>query len=143
MIVSTISLLLSQKLSRESIYTLGLVLSNINIKHNSESGVFKNIHVKDVYSKEYVSIPENARFEEVVKTIISKNLPCISVHSIEGKFMGFISINIIKEIMFDKDILNNLIIAGDIASCNVPLAHLNEDAYRTLEKMSHFNFEGE
>ena len=142
MIVSTISLLLSQKLSRESIYTLGLVLSNINIKHNAESGVFKNVLVKDVYSKEYASIPENARFDEVVKTIISKNLPCISVHSMKGKFMGFISINIIKEIMFDKDLLNNLIIAGDIASCNVPLAHLNEDAYHTFEKMSHFNFDG-
>jgi CIC family chloride channel protein len=142
MIVSTISLLLSQKLSRESIYTLGLVLSNINLKHNAETGVFKNILVKDVYSKEYVSIQENARFEEVVKTIISKNLPCISVHSKEGKFKGFISLHTIKDIMFDKDILNNLIISGDIASCNVPITHLNEDAYNTLEKMTHFNFDG-
>ena len=142
MIVSIISLLLSQKLSRESIYTLGLVLSKINLKHNAETGVFKNILVKDVYSKEFASIPENARFEEVVQNIVIQNLPCISVNSMEGKFKGFISLNIIKEIMFDKEILDNLIIAGDIASCNVPLAHLNEDAYQTLEKMTHFNFEG-
>ncbi len=59
MITCIISTVISSKLSRESIYTLKLVLRNIHIKDGAEVNIMKSIFVKDVYTSHAETISES------------------------------------------------------------------------------------
>ncbi len=70
MVTVVISSILSSKLSRESIYTLKLVLRNIHIKEGTASNIMESIFIKDVYTTEYESIKISDNFNEVVNKVI-------------------------------------------------------------------------
>ncbi len=139
MIVCTISLILSSKLSRESIYTLRLIMNKIHIRHYAESNVMKTILAKDVYSTEFVHIPENYTFEQVVKVVVKDETGSISVHDLGGNFMGIISINNIKDALLDREAINYVVIAGDIADKNVARVHLHDNCMIVIDKMGDCN----
>ncbi|PKL86254.1 MAG: chloride channel protein [Ignavibacteriae bacterium HGW-Ignavibacteriae-1] len=139
MIVSTISLILSSKLSRESIYTLRLVMNKIQIRNYAETNVMKTILAKDVYSTTFISIPENYTFEQIVKIMMQDEVQSISVHDLSGNFMGMVSINNIKDALFDHESLNFVIIAGDIADKNVQRVALHESCMNIIDKMGKCN----
>jgi len=143
MLVSTISLILSQKLSRESIYTLRLVMKKIKYERINETNLLKSLIVRDVVSKDFTSICENTTFNDIVKLIIHQNLQSVSVHSVTDKiFMGLISIDTIKGVMFDKDLIDNLVIAGDIADRNIELLNMNDNCMDALHKINESNYSG-
>jgi CIC family chloride channel protein len=142
MIVVTISMILSTKLSRESVYTLKLLMNKIKLKTFGESSILKSIPVSEVYTKKINSLPENANYSEIVNLIISINEPCISVISLKGKFMGIISINILKESFLDKDILTDVIIAGDIADMTIPKVTKNHHCYEVMDLCRIYDIEG-
>lgn len=126
MLVSTISLILSQKLSRESIYTLKLLKRNLFLNKTQDINLLSHFTVEDLYKKNFLSIPENTNFTDIVSLFIKNNINSVSVYQLNtNKFMGYISINSIKEIMFDKEIVNNVIIAGDIVNSNIKRLELN------------------
>ncbi len=142
MVTCIISMILSAKLSRESIYTLKLLLRNINLKDRAELNIIKSIFVKDIYTKDFASIPKNKRFDEIVETMISNKAPYVSVNDEYGNFMGLISLNNIKDLIFEKDVLQNIFIAGDICDTNVETVTLNEDCRSVLEKMERDGYDG-
>lgn len=126
MLVSTISLILSQKLSRESIYTLKLLKRNLFLNKTQDINLLSHFTVEDIYRKKFLSIPENTNFSDIVSLFIKNNINSISVFQLNSnKFMGYITINSIKEIMFDKELVNNVIIAGDIVNSNIKRLELN------------------
>jgi CIC family chloride channel protein len=141
MITCTISMIVSQKLSRESIYTLKLLLRNISIKGNSEVNIMRSLPVKDVYSRQMEKIRENANFNDIVSTILSKNSPFLAVEDMKGNFIGIISLDSIKEMLFEKDMLKDLVIAGDIAERHVPRININDNCRNALDKMGKCNYD--
>jgi CIC family chloride channel protein len=142
MIVCIIATILSSKLSRESIYTLKLLLRNIKIKERAEVNIMKSIKVEDVYKTDYEYITENMNFSEIVEAIISKKVPYIYVHDLKGKFMGVISIHNIKEMFYDRDHLHFVCIAGDIADKEVMRVSLYDDCKTVLDKMGMCTYDG-
>jgi len=142
MVTCIISTILSTKLSRESIYTLKLLLRNINIKERAEINILKSIFVKDIYSKDFAVIPENSKFNDIVESIISQRLPYITVVDSQSNIMGMISIHTIKDSMFEKDSLQFVCIAGDICDKNIFTASLYDDCKTVLEKMDKCGYDG-
>lgn len=142
MIVCVISMILSSKLSRESIYTLKLLHRNINIKERAEVNIMKNIHVGDCYQKDFLSLPENTKFDEVVSSVISKKVPYVYVHGMNDELMGIISIHNVKDFMFDKDMLQNVLIAGDIVDKSVVRMNLGDNCKMALDEMAKCNYDG-
>jgi CIC family chloride channel protein len=142
MVTCIISTILSSKLSRESIYTLKLLLRNIKIKERAEVNIMKSIHVKDIYSKDFDYIEENQDFNEVVNRLISKKVPYISVLNMKGKFMGIISIHNVKDLLLDRDALKYVFIAGDIADKSIDTVTLNDNCKTALDKMGKCNYDG-
>ncbi|MCP3921076.1 MAG: CBS domain-containing protein, partial [Desulfobacterales bacterium] len=142
MIVCIISTILSTKLSRESIYTLKLLRKNINLKDGSEVNIMKSIFVKDVFSKQYEHIPENTKFDDVVNSVITGTLPYFIVTDKKGLISGIVSIHDIKEQLFDRDMLQDIVIARDIASTDVETIVLEDNCQKALDIMAEFNLEG-
>ncbi len=142
MITCIISLALSSLLSRESIYTLKLLLRNIHLKEGTDTNILKTIQVKDVYDEkfDYVNVSDN--FNLIVNKIIRGKGSEFPVLDNNGNIHGIISINDVKIHFFERENLKNLLIATDICNLYYETISLYDDCDSALDKMRQFDFEG-
>ena len=142
MITCIISTILSARFSRESIYTLKLVLRNIGLKEGIETNVMESILVEDVYSKEFETINATDNFSQVVNKVIQGKEFDYPVITGDGKILGIISLGDIKDYLFEKDSLQNLLIAGDIANTTFDTITPGDNCGIVLEKLRYSRYEG-
>ncbi len=142
MITCIISTLLSSKFSRESIYTLKLIRRNILVKNGAEMNLMKSIHVKDVFSRSVKTILNSSNFNDIVNDLVSSKEPALPVIEPKGTFAGIISIQDIKEYLFEKEMLQNIVLAGDIADGNITPVTPADNCQTVLDIISSFNVEG-
>jgi len=142
MITCIISMILSSKLSRESIYTLKLVLRNIGLKEGMETNVMESIYVKNVYRKEFESILVTDNFSQIVNRIIRGKEADFPVVDSEGHVSGMISIHDIKDYLYERESLQNLLIAGDILNPYFESLLPGDSCQTALDKFRKFSFDG-
>jgi len=142
MVTVVISTILSSKLSRESIYTLKLVLRNIHLKEGTESNIMESIFVKDVYSKEYDSISISDNFNKVVNKVIHGRGRKFPVVNDKNELVGIILTNTIKDYLFEKDTLKDLLVASDLLSPNFDKISLTDNCQTALDKMKKHDYDG-
>ncbi len=142
MITCIISMILSSKLSRESIYTLKLVLRNIGLKEGMETNVMESIYVKDVYRKEYEAILVTDNFSQIVNRIIRGKEADFPVVDSEGHVSGMISIHDIKDYLYERESLQNLLIAGDISNPYFESISPEDSCQMALDKLRKYSFDG-
>ena len=141
MITSIVSLIVSSYLSRESIYTLKLLLRGISIKEGTETNVMESIFVKNVYNKEFTQIEVSDNFSKVVNTVLSGKGVEFPVINKKSNIIGIISMNDLKELLFEKDSLNSLLIAGDLANTDFKVLTPEDNCKQALEIMRLHDFE--
>ena len=142
MVTCIISVILSTKLTRESIYTLKLLLRNIGIKEGMEVNVMESLYVKDIYKTDVDSIAVSDNFNNVVNKVLKGISTEYPVVDRDNNVKGIISINDIKDHLFEKDELKNLLIAADIANTNFESLPLESSCHVALDKISRYNLEG-
>ncbi len=142
MITCIMSMIISSKLSRESIYTLKLVLRNIGLKEGMETNVMESIYVKDVYRKEFESILVTDNFSQIVNRIIRGKEADFPVVDSEGHVSGMISIHDIKDYLYERESLQNLLIAGDISNPYFESISPDESCQIALDKLRKYSFDG-
>lgn len=142
MVTVVISLILSSKLSRESIYTLKLVLRNIYIKEGTATNIMESIFVKDVFKKDFDKIHISDNFNTVVKKVINGRGRKFPVVDNENNLMGVIITNTIKDYLLEGDVLQNLLVASDLLIQNVDKVVPNDNCQVALDKMKSHDFDG-
>ncbi len=142
MITCILSTIIFKSLSRESIYTLKLVHRNIVIKDGAEINIMKSIYVKDIYTSVYESIGANWNFDRLVTAVLSGKAPYFPVVDGKKNVIGIISIHDIKEHLYEKNILKDILIATDIASTDIITVTPETDCHTVLSIMSSKNLEG-
>lgn len=135
MITCIISTILSSKLSRESIYTLKLLLRNINIKEGAETNIMESIQVKEVLNKKSSTILANDNFSVVVNKVLKGKGPEFPVVTPNNTLIGLISLNELKEYLFERDSLRDLLIATDITNHNFEVVTPDENCQAAIDKM--------
>ncbi|MFC1669595.1 chloride channel protein [Spirochaetota bacterium] len=139
MITCIISTIISKKISRESIYTLKLVQRNIHIKDGAEINIMKSIFARDVYTKKYEVVDAKSSFDEVVNSVVSGQDPYLPVVNKNGNLVGILSIHDVKEHLLNRDILKDLLIAGDIINRDFESATVDDNCQDVLDKLSRSN----
>lgn len=142
MVTVVISLILSSKLSRESIYTLKLVLRNIYIKEGTATNIMESIFVKDVFKKDFDKIHISDNFNAVVKKVINGRGRKFPVVDNENNLMGVIITNTIKDYLLEGDVLQNLLVASDLLIQNIDKVVPNDNCQVALDKMKSHDFDG-
>lgn len=135
MVTCIISMILSSKLSRESIYTLKLIMRNIGIKEGAEINIMESIFVKEVYKTEFTPIYLNDNFNLVVNKIIQGRGREFPVLDNNGIVKGLISVDMIKDYLFERDSLTNVLIAADVMSPEFEKTCPDENCQAALDKM--------
>ena len=142
MITSIVSLIISTYLSRESIYTLKLLLRGISIKEGTESNVMESIFVKDIIDTNFTSIDVSDHFRNVVNTVLSGKGVEFPVVNKKNNVVGIISMNDLKGLLFEKDSLNSLLIAGDLANTDFEILTPEDNCKKALDIMQMHDHEG-
>ena len=142
MVTCIISTILSARFSRESIYTLKLVMKNIGIKEGVETNILESIYVKDVFTEKFSSVNVSENFSKLVNNVLRAKVSDFPVVDTEGKIRGMLCLNDLKEYLFDKDSLQNLLIAGDIANLNFETVALDDNCRIALEKLKDLQYSG-
>lgn len=136
MITCIVSTTVCSTLSRESVYTLALVRRNVHIKTGSEYNIMKSLFVKDTYTRSIETVKETQSFDQLIERLLTAQDPCFPVLNSSGKLRGMISLNTIKESLFDKDVLGDLLIVKDVAVKGVTGVTLCDNCHSALKKMN-------
>ena len=98
--------------------------------------LLEEMHVKEALQPRGVTlIPENLYFADLVQTV-SKSLNIyFPVVNLKGEMTGILSINDIREIMFEEG-LSHLIVGKDVATPNVVRVFLHDSLQEALNKMN-------
>ena len=142
MVTCIISLILSSRLTRESIYTLKLLLRNIGIKEGMEVNVMESLFVKDLVKTDVEAIADSENFNQVVNKILKGKSPEFPVVDRNNNVKGIVSIYDIKDHFFEKEELKNLLVAADIANTNFETLPVESNCQVALDKMSRYDLEG-
>lgn len=139
MITCIISTLLSSKLSRESIYTLKLLLQNIKLKEGTEINVMESIFVKEVYTKEYEVINFRDNFNQIFTKIIRGRGRIFPVTDDKNNVVGIISVASIREHLLQKDELQDVLIASDLFIPINKFVKLEDNCQTALDLMRQYD----
>jgi CIC family chloride channel protein len=142
MITCIISTALATNLSRESIYTLKLVLKNIFLKFGAEIDIMKSMFVKDVYTPRAETIPAATKFNDIVNIVLSGKNTSFPVLDKSGSLVGMITLNDVKDNLFEKDVLKDILIAGDIAVKDFESVTPDDNCQTVLNRLRERNTEG-
>lgn len=142
MITCIMSTIIATKLSRESIYTLKLVQRGIQIKDGAEINVMKSIFVKDVFTSRVETLSQFSTFDEVANSVISGKDPYFAVVDSQNHYLGMVTIHDVKEHLYEKDILQHLLIADDIADKEIEPVVASDNCQTVLDIMSRLNLQG-
>jgi len=142
MVTCIISTILSSKLSRESIYTLKLLMRNIGIKEGMEINIMESLFVKEVFRPEVEVIADTDNFSQIVNKVLKGRSAEYPVVDRNRNVKGIISIYDIKDHFFEREELKDILIAADIADTNFESLPLESNCQVALDKMSRYDLEG-
>jgi len=141
MITCIMSMILSTKLSRESIYTLKLLLRNIAVKEGTDLNIMESIFVKYVYTKEYDAINLSDNFGKVANIAILKKGRIFPVLNHREEMQGIISLWTIKDYLFEKESLQNVLVASDLVTTDYESISPDDNCQVALDKLRKYDFE--
>jgi CIC family chloride channel protein len=138
MLVSSIAYLL---LRNVNLYEKQLTSRLASPAHVTEfsRGLLERISVHEAAKMRPVNrIPEEMPFGQLVRLMVNSRDIYFPVVDRDGKMSGILSINDVREFMFEESI-NHLIVARDVATPNVERVLWNDTLQQALDKMAALN----
>jgi chloride channel protein, CIC family len=118
MVCCIISTLLAMAIKKDSIYTIKLKRTGVDLSGGMEQGILLKLKVKNHMSSISCTINENATLDQIMEAFKSTNVSYLHVIDAKGHLTGIISIGDIRPIL-DEQIPPSLIIARGIATLDV------------------------
>ncbi len=135
MLVSSISIVL---LGKTTLYEKQMISRIASPAHVAEfaRGLLSGMYVyQAVTQRPLTLIPEKTPLGELIKVVTSSPEVHFPVVSEQGKMTGILSINDIREVLFEES-LNHIILAKDVATPNVMRVFWRETLQDALDKMA-------
>ncbi len=135
MLVSTISYLL---LGKVSLYEKQVVTRLASPAHVTEfaRGLLEEMHVEEVVRPQpVVVVGEKMPLDQLVQVMANSRQNYFPVVDLRGRLTGILSINDIREVMFEESV-RRLIVAQDVATPNVVRVFGQDSLQDALDKMA-------
>ena len=134
MLVSTISYLL---LGRVSLYEKQVVTRLVSPAHMTEftRGLLEQMKVSEVIKpREVTTVPEDLPLDQLIQVVTHSSESYFPVVDRIGRMTGILSINDIREVMFEAS-LSRLVVAKDVATLDVVRVFAGDSLQEALDKM--------
>ncbi len=122
-----VSSLVSQLLSRDSIYTSKLRRQGIDLKETVDPNVLKTLYVRDVIDDEPEIVPESANFQAILDLVVQSDHAQFFVQNDAGNLLGAISLSEVRRLIYEQEALRHLVVAGDLVDTRHPSVTPDDD----------------
>ncbi|NDV17868.1 CBS domain-containing protein [Pseudodesulfovibrio sp. JC047] len=126
---------MNSMIDRASIYTTKLLRRGIDIEAGRERHLLDHIVVKEVMTRDFVTIPAAAPLSQIIWTFKTENAPYLHVVDGEKRLVGIISFRDIRAVLNEEGLLN-LIIAHDIATRDLVTVTMDDTVQEALDKIT-------
>jgi len=127
MISCVLAVLVSSWIQKESVYTTKLAKRGITLFKPHDVNLLKTIKVRDVMMPNPDTIPVNLNFSDVLHKLLEEEKSYTIVVDDQSRYVGTISLNDIKEVLPQADILEDMVCAIDVTNEQTPFV-LPEDS---------------
>ncbi len=134
MLVCIISILISTRFNRESIYTLKLLRQGIDLFRGQSLDVLKPFHVRDVVRDQKDVIDPNTAIHEVIDRAVEGGGTQFYVASDDRRLHGVILLGELSRVMTRREGLEQVLLAEDLAHHEFPVCVPEEPLNRALLK---------
>ncbi|QJB57330.1 chloride channel protein [Pseudodesulfovibrio sp. zrk46] len=126
---------MNSTIRRASIYTTKLLRRGIDIEAGRDRHLLEHIMVKEVMSRNVVSIPESMPLEQIIWTFKTQNASYLHVIDQEEKLTGIISFRDIRTVL-DEEELFQLIIAHDLSTRDLVVVSTDDTLQDALDRIT-------
>lgn len=106
---------------KESIYTLKLKHRGIMFKEGREVNILQSLSIKDFISHDYQLFTHTERVGTIIDQAIGSKHHSFQIVDAENNYIGCFSLNQLKNLLIEKDILDSFVIAEDLAVTDIKL----------------------
>ncbi|MCS5636964.1 MAG: chloride channel protein [Myxococcota bacterium] len=127
MTACVVSSLVSQLLSRDSIYTSKLRRQGVDLDETTDPNVLKSLYVRDVVDDAPEVISESAKFQAILDLVVQSDHSQFFVRDDEGELLGAISLSEVRRLIYEQEALQHLVVAGDLVDTRHPTVTSDDD----------------
>jgi len=120
MTACVVSSLVSQLLSRDSIYTSKLRRQGVDLDESSDPNVLKSLYVRDVLDDEPEVLTESANFQAILDLVVQSDHSQFFVQNEQGGLLGAISLSEVRRLIYEQEALRHLVVARDLVDTRHP-----------------------
>ncbi len=134
MFAVTVSMLVSQRIQRDSVYLLALARKGIRIERGRDVEVLEGITVGEAMETEFPSIAENATVADAADRLMRMRSHGMPVVNEDGDLAGILTLQDIDRGQSQTD--NRALTVGDICTRDLLVAYPDESLGTALRRMS-------
>jgi CIC family chloride channel protein len=117
---------------KESIYTMKLFRRGLRFREGREVNILKSLHVKDFVSQDYQVFQNTERAGKIINQAIGGKHHSYQIIDTENNYVGCFSLNQLKNLVQEKEILDSFVIAQDLAVPSISIDH-NDNLERAMK----------
>jgi CIC family chloride channel protein len=129
MLSSIVASFMTVGIHKESIYTMKLKRRGILFKEGRELNILRSLFVKNYISQDYHTFLNTENIGKIIDQAISKKHHSFQIIDSDKNYVGCFSLNLLKTSVLQKDLLESIIIAQDLAVPDIEI-----DYFATLEQ---------
>jgi CIC family chloride channel protein len=141
MLASVISTLISNKLCKDSIYTLKLSRRGISLKGGKDKTLLEGISVQEVMTTRWQALPQNMPLPQLFQFVEQSRDNVFPVLNPKGELTGILTLQDIRTVV-TKRVLEDLVIVEDIITHAYPTVTPDENLASALSKFQLRDLEG-
>ena len=126
MLTCIISLLLTNRVVKKSIYLARLESGGITIEKNQEINLLRDIKVSSIIDNDPLLIHARTPFPKVLSILFFGKTPSAVVVGDNNEYIGILCLSEIRKALPDSEDLSDIVIAHDIADPSVPFVTSND-----------------
>jgi CIC family chloride channel protein len=121
MAACVIATVVATRLKKTSIYTEKLARRGVELFEPVEFNVMKRLPITGAITRDPVLIPQETPFRSLVDLAVNSPQTEFFVVQEETRYVGTISVHHLRQVVLDRDLLDQLIVARDMADTQYPV----------------------
>lgn len=135
MISSIIATLMITRLLPDSIYTMKLARRGIRIRRGQDVNLLRGVAVRDVIGSGAPVLEPGTPLPAILERLSLGEASSFYVPGEDGTLLGVLSLNELKPLLKDAEILKDLVVAEDIAVKDCPSVQVTDTLDKVLERL--------
>lgn len=141
-VTSVISFITATKFCKDSVFTFKLCMQNKKMRNGIDINLTQKLKVDRVYSKSFEAISISDNFNYIINQILKYKKTIFPVIDSRGIIKGVIISTDIKNSVDERNSLQQLLMAGDIAITEYETVTLEDDCNKALTIMNKYDLDG-